>query len=499
MIAAFAKTTIKPLYAIGCVPITACKENVCPSKYLESFPSPEYTRVRGSFFTKSDPGFDSLCSCKYLYPRSYALLHDSDGRLLSPSSSFCNRVDGSISSSLDAYRVIQKPNAVTSSRGVGAPGDLVREYLLSRANTPIINRRAPRPKVFPTGGKLIKAVCKEFTRFGEELKRIPAQFEEDVRKFTAYLTDTAKIKLKIKNRYVFKNGEEVEKVHEIPYIHRWTEIYRKSILAKLYQLEKALTPSDLSNITMITLTVSQRGRDQEECLYSLMENYTKLMDVLRHRFGAIDYFYILEPHKTGYAHMHLIYMKLLSCSDKQLVINTWDNRYGAGSREGLDFSEPRASDDGQYEAGKITKVRSYIMKYLCKGLRSETMAPKELLFNALLKKTGIRLWNCSRRFSRIMKAPAKEGSDQVADFKCLSVELYDTTYDNEEDGFISQIYPRPSKHAVNVVDHLLYSVPIRFYKLFVETGTYELVKPVSGFLKFLCDRVEVYERVVSIS
>lgn len=348
------------------------------------------------------------------------------------------------------YRVIQKPNAQASSTD-----DLIREFLLSRSSTPVKNRRVRRPKVFPTGGKLIQKIRKEFTQFGQELKRIPAQFGEDVRRFVNYLSDTAKIFFKITNRYVFKDGNEVTEAHKIPYIHRWTDIYRKSILAKLYQLEEALTPEQLSQVTLITLTVSQRHKDQEDCLRSLMKNYTKMMDVLRHKFGAVDYFYILEPHKTGYVHMHLVYMKLLNNNDKRWIVSTWENRYGAGSHKGFNFSEPKASQDGSCEAGKISHFRSYVMKYLSKGLRSETMSNQELLFNALLKKTGIRLWNCSRNFSRIMKAPINEDSEALAAFECLCVELFDGSYEDEADGFISQIYPKSEHNYKSAVSQLI--------------------------------------------
>lgn len=380
------------------------------------------------------------------YPQSYSLFHEA--KLASP-------ILPCSGSALDTYRVIQKRNASPSS-----PNDLVRNFVLSRANTPVKNRRVPRPYVFPTGGKLIKTVCKEFTDFGKPLQRIPAQFKDCVREFVEYLSNTKRIFFKITNRYVFKNGAETVDTRCIPYIHRWSEVYRKSILAKLYQLERALTPEDLSCVTMATLTVSQRGKDQEDCLYSLIENYKKLMDVLRHRFGKVDYFYILEPHKTGYAHMHLVYMKQLTSLDKQWILSTWENRYGAGSYKGMNFSEPQASADGQYPAGKISKLRSYVMKYLSKGLRNEMMSNSELLFNALLKKTGIRLWNCSRRFSRLMKAPGSALSDCIESFECLKVELHDGDYDEPEDSFISQIYPAPKIkiEPPMYTDQYLYSI-----------------------------------------
>lgn len=421
-------------------------------------------------------------SYEFLYPRAADVLRDAlrEKSFVDPGQNF----------PLDTYRVIQKHNAAASS-----PDDFVREFLLSCANTTVKNRRVPRPVIFPTGGKLIKTVCRELTRFGEPLRKIPAQFKDDVRRFTDYLSDTAKIFFKITNKYVFKGGEEKIDVRRVPYIHRWTDVYRKSILAKLYQLEKALSPEDLEKVTMISLTVSQRGRDQEECLYDLMDNYKKLQDVLRHRFGTTDYFYILEPHATGYAHMHLIYMKLLSGLDKRWIISTWENRYGAGSHKGINFSEPRASDDGSFEAGKISKLRSYVMKYLSKGLKVEMMSNKELLFNALLKKTGIRLWNCSRRFSRIMKAPVEPASDCVEYFECLKVELHDGAYDNEEDSFITQIYPRPKKiEASKFKDEYLFSIAAECIDMPVLNRLRTLVSLGERVLKLVGGFYEVYAR-----
>jgi len=77
----------------------------------------------------------------------------------------------------------------------------------------------------------------------------------------------------------------------------------------------------------------------------------------------------------------------------------------------------------------------------------------------LLKKTGIRLWNCSRRFSRIMKAPCEPVSGCVEHFECLKVELHDGTYDNEDDSFIAQLYPRPPAiKAPKFREEYLYSI-----------------------------------------
>lgn len=283
------------------------------------------------------------------------------------------------------------------------------------------NRRIPKSKT------LLK---KEYSAFGRPLSHIPKQFIKTVGNFTGYLAETAKKTFRITS----KNGDTVSE-KSIGYIHRWTSTYRASILAKLYQLEASLSDSELRNVTMITLTTSQRGEDQEECLLKLLKYYNRLFKLLRYYIGTIDYFYILEPHKTGYAHMHIMYMKLLTDSEKQLITNLWEYKYGVGTSKGISFSEPKGSIDGTFQSGSISHVRSYLMKYISKGLFSESMTKGELLFNSLLKEHKIRLWNCSRNFSKIMKKPDKPHTE---DYECLKVELYQ---DNE---FVSLVYPRPN-------------------------------------------------------
>ena len=270
--------------------------------------------------------------------------------------------------------------------------------------------------------------------FNETLKAIPAESVTDVLSFVGYVNDTKDRTFHIKGMNLAK-GEET--VNKIPYVHRWTEVYRRGLLAKLYQLEEHLG-SDCSEVTMITLTVYQAGFTPEQCLLKLMDNYKKLLDVMRHKFNKgspVDYYYILEPHKTGYPHMHIMYMKMLTDDQKEWIKEKWSAKYGAGSFEhGVNFSEPKASEDGGFAAGSVARVRGYLMKYLAKGLFSDkqyrytiggrrvvfSMPLYELLFNSLLKKHKVRLWNCSRNFSAIMKRPETEGGD----WECTEVSQY---------------------------------------------------------------------------
>lgn len=293
--------------------------------------------------------------------------------------------------------------------------DKIRAYLRSLPyNSKKKNRRTPDKK--------------EYSVFGRPLSHIPRQFSKTVGAFTSYLSETKRKKFKITSQI---KEDVFEK--SVDYIHRWTPVYRRSILAKLYQLEANLSQDQLRNVTMITLTTSQRGEDQEECLFKLLKYYNLLFKLLKHYIGKIDYFYILEPHKTGYAHMHIMYMKLLNTEEKKKITDLWEKRYKAGSHKGVDFAEPKMSEDGKCKSGSITHVRSYLMKYLVKGMYSETMSKGELLFNSLLKKNNIRLWGCSRNFSAIMRKPEKI---ENYDYECIKIELF-------QDGeFYSQIYPK---------------------------------------------------------
>lgn len=255
--------------------------------------------------------------------------------------------------------------------------------------------------------------------FGTKLKEIPKCYLPLVLSFAGYLADTKECSFKIHGTSL-STGETTKKI--IPYIHRWTEVYRKSIIAKLYQLEHTIG-EEQNNVTMITLTVYQRGISPFTCLSNLKRAYRCLMDVIRHTYGTVDYFWILEPHKTGYAHMHLVYWRVLSETEQEHIRNLWERKYQVGKEGiGVAFSLPGASEDGTYQGGSIAKVRSYLIKYLSKGLYKR-WEPAEFLFNAVLWKTKTRMWGCSRHFSKIMEPEMK---DKDEDWQCDEVYKLDS-------------------------------------------------------------------------
>lgn len=234
-------------------------------------------------------------------------------------------------------------------------------------------------------------------RFGQKLQSIPSKFKKDVAAFSAYLGEKSCLSIRVTRRNL-NTGELRDCV--FPYVHRWTEIYRRRVLCKLYYIEEFfdVNPKD---VTMITLTTYQRGKDHQECLDLLKDSRSKFLDACRSRFGSNSYIWVLEPHETGYAHCHMAFFKRLTADMKDSLRCLWSLNYRAGSIDhGLDFSEPKASSDGVFKAGSIAKIRAYFMKYISKNIRDTDFETHEMLFNALLKKTSSRLWGSSRDLSR---------------------------------------------------------------------------------------------------
>lgn len=93
------------------------------------------------------------------------------------------------------------------------------------------------------------------------------------------------------------------------YVNRWTEIYRKRQLAKLYQLD-GWWKENRTPVTMMTLTTYQDGKYSqsikgkpvtiEESFELLKEGWNKLSKILRKYIKNLNYIWVVEPHTSGY-------------------------------------------------------------------------------------------------------------------------------------------------------------------------------------------------------
>ena len=258
------------------------------------------------------------------------------------------------------------------------------------------------------------------------------------RLFRAYISRTHACKFHIHGK-VSINGKQEISDKNVEYVHRWTAIYRKAILSKFYQLqdwwEKNPTP-----ITLLSLTTYQdlkyRQNDDsprlsiEEGFDTLKKGWRWLSVWLRKWYPDIEYVHIMEPHRSGYPHMHVILFGDLPVSAQEDIRRLWSEKYKAGSFEhGVDFSI-RSPDNG------IKSIRNYLMKYIQKTLINgktgskfeneiNNWTPGELLFNATIKAHKWRLWGASLFLSKVMAYKKSE----IVDYEWIYTELIDENGD----------------------------------------------------------------------
>ena len=236
-----------------------------------------------------------------------------------------------------------------------------------------------------------------------------------VEKFKKYLKKTHDYQFRITG--TSSEGEVV--VVTVPYIHRWTEVYHKSILAKFYTLDEWMKDYP-GVVTMFTLTTYQgskskfndgslsrevKGHDLTifECFDLLKISRTKFLNVLRNRYPGINYVWVLEPHETGFPHCHLVVFREFTEQEQTFIKELWSEKYQAGSYDrGIEVSS-KTSDES------IKSIRNYLMKYMTKqfGTGEQPWTKGEFLFNAMVWKTGTRMWGASKELTDVMRRPEK--------------------------------------------------------------------------------------------
>jgi hypothetical protein len=251
--------------------------------------------------------------------------------------------------------------------------------------------------------------------------------------FLSYLSRTAACSFKIYGEGCDVDGTfDIEK--RIEYIHRWTDIYRCSVLAKFYQLENWLKEHP-SSVTMLTLTTYQDGQYSAtvkgeivtipQSFDTLKTSWKRLRMALRQYLPNNRYVWIMEPHKTGYPHLHIIIFDDVNKETQDIIRRLWSKKYKAGSAEhGIDFTIKTPDES-------IRSIRNYLMKYVAKGFYStgskfgerDTWGTGELVFNALVWKHKWRIFGASRALSKVMHHIKK--LDANASHSYFATELQD--------------------------------------------------------------------------
>lgn len=220
--------------------------------------------------------------------------------------------------------------------------------------------------------------------------------------FLCYLRDKEHVKIFI-DGYDRIEGDYTFIEH--PYMHRWKPEYTRYRLAQFYALEEWAKQNPLP-LTMLTFTTYHDNPHNKrvltiekswEALKTGFRSASKLMNVVK----KSPYVWVVEPKpKTGYPHIHAGYFTEFDEYEQDRLKNHWSRVLGVGDYEhGLDFSINQ-----EYNAGDISSLRNYLMKYMRKTFIDtiHEWKPEELVFNAVTWRHKYRLFGCSRDISAAM-------------------------------------------------------------------------------------------------
>lgn len=239
--------------------------------------------------------------------------------------------------------------------------------------------------------------------------------------FLGYLECTAQSVLTFHGVDMSTGGHVVSRGE---YVHRWTDSYRRRLLARFYKLDEwfAVNPC---GTTLMTLTTRHVGSLPDQ--YTLVQkHYRKLRDVMRRPdfLGKFTYFYVLEPHKDGYIHLHMLIFQELTKEQQERIKSLWVNKYGVGVADALSF-EVRTVEGG------VKSPKNYLMKYLTKTFKVSGEGVDTdsafFLFSAVAWYMGrpvndfkpIRFWNCSRDLQPILKLDESDSLTDIEWFKTV--------------------------------------------------------------------------------
>ena len=215
----------------------------------------------------------------------------------------------------------------------------------------------------------------------------------------------------------------------LPYGTRFREKYFNRVLARFAD---NLVFMRERHFVHVVLTV--RCKDRYFDTKMIWKNWNRLRTLLRKRVGYFEYFAVLEPHKSGFPHLHiLIFTDKFLIWQKELS-RIWYN-YGMGKIVWL----------RRYWARRWKKrPLFYLYKYLSKYAKiTRTSKLGVLLFCAFLWYTKTRTYTCSRFFLSLVRKERKEKEYEfVGVFFAVELKVWLETFvrfDHRVDDFLRKV------------------------------------------------------------
>lgn len=205
-------------------------------------------------------------------------------------------------------------------------------------------------------------------------------------------------------------------IRVLPYNHRWTAKYRDMVYAKLKAAERALdrifgegpTPTTLLTLTAHQTDEKGNPRPPMDVLDDLVNGWENFRKALRRALPdwvRTEYIKVVEPHKSGYPHLHVVIFGIATPVLQEKVEQLWVEKYGAG---GADAHE-NAVEVARGRTAQLQNPAQYLMKYLSKtAVRSDGSKPTSQgfeAFSALLLISGNRQYSTSAGLAAAMKRP----------------------------------------------------------------------------------------------
>lgn len=186
--------------------------------------------------------------------------------------------------------------------------------------------------------------------------------------------------------------------------HRWSPDYQEQQYARMKDMERGIEDFYEEIWTgMVTLTASSDGIAPVDHLHELLDGREKALAALRRALDGRtwDYWWVLEPHESGYLHLHLAVVVEGPVRESTLrpAVEAHLRHCGPAGREAhADAVDVRPGRE-------ISNVAAYLNAYVGEYGESPLDAPEHVrAFNSITWATGSRETGASRRLRKMMKA-----------------------------------------------------------------------------------------------